>query len=122
MWKYANVVPVNEKNIKKPERKLPSCFSFTNFRKNTRNNSYLILFAHIMYHMNYSTRINQVFAKETQQYIQQYTIFKSFDCNPPLDVRSVYLDILKAFDRVLYDGLIYKLPRCGVSGQIRFLI
>ena len=29
-----------------------------------------------------------------------HTILDAFDCNPPLDVRSVYLDISKAFDRV----------------------
>ena len=51
-----------------------------------------------------------------------HEIFKPFDCNPPLDVRSVYLDISKAFDRVWYDGLIYKLKRCGVSGQLLALI
>ena len=49
-------------------------------------------------------------------------IFKAFDCNPPLDVCSVYLDISKAFDRVWQDGLIYKLKRCGVSGRLLSLI
>ena len=34
------------------------------------------------------------------------TIFKAFDCNRPLNVRTVYLDISKAFDRVWHDGLI----------------
>ena len=38
------------------------------------------------------------------------------------DVRSVYLDISKAFDRVWHDGLIYKLKRCGVSGKLLSLI
>ena len=51
-----------------------------------------------------------------------HTISKAFDCNPPLDVRSVYLDISKAFDRVWHEGLIYKLKRCGVSGQLLSLI
>ena len=51
-----------------------------------------------------------------------HTIFKAFDCNPPLDVRSVYLDISKAFDRVWHEGLIYKLRRCGVSGELLSLI
>ena len=34
----------------------------------------------------------------------------------------MYLDISKAFDRVWHDGLIYKLKRCGVSGQLLCLI
>ena len=51
-----------------------------------------------------------------------HTIFKAFDCSPPLDDRSLYLDISKAFDRVWHDGLIYKLKRCGLSGQLLFLI
>ena len=51
-----------------------------------------------------------------------HTIFKAFDCNPPLDVRSVYLDISIAFDRVWHDGLIFKLKRCGVAGQLLSLI
>ena len=51
-----------------------------------------------------------------------HTTFKAFDCNLSLDVRSVYLDISKAFDRVWHDGLIYKLKRCGVSGKLLSLI
>ena len=51
-----------------------------------------------------------------------HTIFKAFDCNPPQDVRSVYLDVSKAFDRVWHGGLIYKLKRCGVSGELLSLI
>ena len=38
-----------------------------------------------------------------------HTIFKALDCNPPLDVRSVYLGISKAFDRVWHDGLLYRI-------------
>ena len=51
-----------------------------------------------------------------------HTIFKALDCNPPLDVRSVYRDISKALDRVWQNGLLYKLKRCGVSGQLLLLI
>ena len=49
-----------------------------------------------------------------------HTILKAFDCNPPQCpvVRSVYLDISNAFDRVWHDGLIYKIKRCGVSGAL----
>ena len=31
-----------------------------------------------------------------------------FDANPSLDVRGVFLDSSKAFDRVWHDGLMYK--------------
>ena len=48
-----------------------------------------------------------------------HTIFSAFDCNPPLDVRSVYLDIS---NRVWHEGLIYKLRRCGISGNLLSLI
>ena len=33
--------------------------------------------------------------------------FKAFDCNPPLDIRSMYIDIHKASDRVWHDDLLY---------------
>ena len=49
-----------------------------------------------------------------------HAIFKALDCNSPLDVRSVILDISKAFDRVWHDGLIYILK--NVAFQDDFLL
>ena len=51
-----------------------------------------------------------------------HEIFKAFDCNPPLEVRSVFLDISKAFDKVWHEGLIYKIKSMGVSGQLLNLL
>ena len=47
-----------------------------------------------------------------------HEIFKAFDCNPPLEVRSVFLDISKAFDKVWHKDLPYKLKSMGISGDL----
>ena len=36
----------------------------------------------------------------------------------PLEVRAVFLDISKAFVKVWYDGLIFKMRQNGISGNL----
>ena len=45
-----------------------------------------------------------------------------FDCNPPLEVKSVFLDISKSFDKVWHEGLLYKLKSMGISGELYNLL
>ena len=49
-----------------------------------------------------------------------YEIYKSFD--DEYEVRGVFLDISKAFDRVWHKGLIYKLKQNGILGKLLNLI
>ena len=43
-------------------------------------------------------------------------ILKSFDCNPPTDMRGIFLDISKAFNKVCHESLILNLKTYGVYG------
>ena len=51
---------------------------------------------------------------ECQMLLIFYDIYKSFDCNPPLEVGETFLDISKAFDRVWHDELTYKIKSSGI--------
>ena len=47
-----------------------------------------------------------------------HEIQTAFDGNPTVDVRGVFLDISKTFDRVWHDGIIFKLKAYGVEGEL----
>ena len=47
-----------------------------------------------------------------------HEIFEVFDCNPSLEVRSVFLDISKAFGKSWHGGLLCKLKSMGISGEL----
>ena len=125
IWKRANEVPIHKKNEK-------------NLKSNYRPISLLPIFRKMLekliYDSLYSLLVscdllnpNQSGFRPRDSTVNKlisitHKIFEAFDCNLALDVRSVYLDISKAFDIVWHDGLIYKLKRCGVSGQLLSLI
>ena len=49
-----------------------------------------------------------------------HEIYRSFDDN--VEVRAAFLDISKAFDKVLHKGLIFKLKQNGISDKILNII
>ena len=49
-----------------------------------------------------------------------HDIYKSFDCG--YEVRGVFLDISKAFNKVWHDGIIFKLEQNSISGKLHKLL
>ncbi len=108
--KRANVVPVHKKNAKNVK---------TNYRPISLLPIFGKIFEKLVYNSLYSHLVSCDFLNPNQSGFRPgdstinqlisitHTIFQAFDCNPPLDVRAVYLDISKAFDRVWHEGLIY---------------
>ena len=51
-----------------------------------------------------------------------HEIQTAFDENPTVDVRGVFLDISKAFDKAWQDGIIFKLKSYGVECELLSLL
>jgi len=118
-WKMANVVPIFKKNEK-------------NLIKNYRPVSLLPLLGKILERLIfinlYPYIFNNKFIDDRQSGYRRgdstvkqllsitHEIYKAFDDSKEL--RAVFLDISKAFDKVWIDGLIFKLKRIGINGTM----
>ena len=102
-WKKANIIPVHKKDDKqcvnnyRPVSLLPVFGKI--FEKLIFNEIYSFLDREKLLNTNQSgfrpfdSCVNQLLTIT-------HEMFSSFDCNPSLEVRSIFLDISKAFDKV----------------------
>ena len=117
-WKKANIVPIHKKSDKqtlknyRPISLLPVCGKI--FERLLYNKLYSFLDSNSLLSPNQSgfrpgdSCVNQLLSIT-------HSIYQSYDKG--LEVRGVFLDISKAFDRVWHDGLIYKLKRNGIKSN-----
>ena len=119
MWKKANVIPIHKKNDKqsiknyRPVSLLPICGKI--FERIIYNQTFKFFLENELISPNQSgfkpgdSCVNQLLSISHQ-------IHQSLDEN--LEVRGIFLDISKAFDRVWHDGLVFKLKQNGISGNL----
>ena len=124
-WKRSNIITVHKKNDKQVVEHYGPI-------------SLLLIFGKIfekkifnkIYHFLLEERLlnpNQSGFRPSDSCIDQllaitHEILEAFDCNPTLEVRSVFLDISKAFDKVWHEGLLFKLRSMGISGELYNLL
>ena len=125
IWKSANLVPIHKKGDKqsiknyRPISLLPICGKI--FEKIVFNQLYSFFVSNNLITNNQSGFRSG--DSTTNQLIELvHEIHKSFDNRNSYEVRSLFLDISKAFDKVWHQGLIFKLRQNGLSGSvIKFL-
>ena len=119
LWKSGNVTPIHKKDSKRvinnyrPISLLPLFAKF--FEK--------ILFLKMYNNFTSNNLItkNQSGFRPNDSVTNQLiclvdSIHSSLDIN--LDVRSVFLDMSKAFDKVWHEGLLFKLKQNGINGKL----
>ena len=94
--------------------------------KNYRPISYFLFFENVfreLYIIRYSTIFEVIdFSCIAQLLSIIHEIQTALNENPIVDVRGVFLDISKAFDKVWHDGIIFKLKASGVEGELLLLL
>ena len=110
IWKRSNIIPVHKKGDKqivdnyRPVSLLPMFGKI--FEKLLFNSIMDFLEENNLLNSNQSGfRPND--SCESQLLSIVHDIYSSFDCHASLEVRGIFLDISKAFDRVCHEGLLY---------------
>ena len=125
IWKKANVVPVH----KKEDKTFIITFCPINlqpiFGKISERLIYSSLFNYFLRNKLFSPSWSGVLPGDSciaQLLSILHEIQTAFDENPTRNVRGVFLDISKAFDKAWHDGIIFNLKAYGIEGELLSLL
>ena len=125
LWKKANIVPIHKKEYK-------------NLIKNYGRVSLLPIFSKIYERVIHNAlfnyfKDNKLFTPSQSGFLPGdsciaqllsiiHEIQTAFGNNPAVDVRGVFRDISKAFDKVWHNGLLFRSKTYGVDGEVLSLL
>ena len=126
IWKNANVVPLHTKKDKALIKKT----LIKDYRPISLLSVFGKIFERVIYNFLFNYFLSNKLFTPSQScdsiIAQLLSIINetqtTFDKKPTVNVRGVFLDISKAFDKVWHDGLIFKLKSFGAEGELLLLI
>ena len=123
LWKSGNVTPIHEKDSKRVINNYRPISLLPLFAKIFENIIFLKMYNHFTSN-NIITKNQSGFRPNdsvTNQLICLVdSIHSSLDIN--LDVRSIFLDMSKAFDKVWHERFIFKLNQHVINGKLLYLL
>ena len=125
VWKKSNIFPAHKKGDKelikncRPVSLLPIC------RKLLEKPIFNSIFNFVDTRNMLS--VHQSRFRPGDSYVHQlisivHDIYNASDVNPSLEIRGVFLDIFKAFDRVGHKSLLYKVKCMGINENFLKLV
>ena len=119
LWKRANVIPVH----KKDSRSLITNYRPVSLLSVMSKMMERIIFKHLYNHFQdnfllsvWQSGFRPGFSTITQMIELYHGFCRAIDNSK--EIRVVFLDISKAFDKVWHSGLLFKLKKFGISGQL----
>ena len=119
LWKKANVIPLHKKNIKEDVNNYRPVSILSTVSKIIEK----VIFKKVynFLHTNRLLTDNQSGFRPKDSTINQLAyLYHTFSeaLDKKKEIRVVFCDISKAFDKVWHEGLIYKLSKLGIRGNI----
>ena len=106
-WKKSNLIPIpkrDSKNLIKNYRPISRLPIFSKVFERLITNSFFNYFIQSKLFTECQSGFIPGDSCVAQLLSITHDIYKSFDCNPPYDIRGTFLDISKAFDKVWHEG------------------